>query len=181
VRTATLQATTTLYGTYHLSVWAYGPTLPEGATEIVEDGVPLGGRREYEIHCSFDQGRVQFNQRMLVGIDAPDRDDPGVVLVLVDADKASSLASELDRLTRDLEAEGWGVARELVPPAESVVATRARVKAQHAIFKERLRAALLLGAIPRLLSGHIMPDGHPGQRSTPDLTTSPVWAESRST
>ena len=140
-----------------------GAPLDGTATAFDDDAVEPGRTYEYAVRRQPAAGQTiaMGTGYVLAGIDVPFRDDPGVVLLVIDRAMAPALASELDRFEADLAADGWDVARELVDATSTPPDVRARIQAAAATHGARLRAAVLLGAVPRAFSGLIRPDGHP--------------------
>lgn len=140
----------------------YDPVATFTPTSLVyeDTSVSLGQRPEYKLDCRLSSPVRTHILRVVVGVRAPDREDRGIALLLVDSTKATALAPELDRLENDLADDGWGVARLLVPPTDTPPMVRARIAAYSGAFGPRLRSVLLLGAIPRVFSGFQAYDGH---------------------
>ncbi len=129
---------------------------------VFEDtAVTLGQQPEYQLTCRFVSPAVKVEQYHVVNVRASDREDRGVVLLVIDNTKATALAPELDRLENDLVDDGWGVVRELVSPGDTPPSVRSQIIPHVLAFGARLRSVVLLGAVPRVYSGSIAWDGHP--------------------
>jgi hypothetical protein len=134
-----------------------GAPLVPATTTFEDTTVEKGKTYEYQIQRSgTSSSGVSF---VLSGIEVPFTDDPGVVALVVDQSMKS--LSQLDRLRDDLIAEGWEVERVEVDPMGKPADVRAKLQDLRAKHKERLRAAFLLGGVPRAFSGALNPDGHP--------------------
>jgi hypothetical protein len=136
-----------------------GGLLAGSATGFVDEDLQTGQLYEYQVEngVSGGQGGVAY---LVGGIDVPFPADPGVVLLVIDDAMANALAAELDRLQADLEAEGWEVKRELVAETDVPPTVRSLIQADYATYGSRLKAAFLLGGVPRAFSGLLNPDGH---------------------
>lgn len=148
------------------------------ATEWTDVNVTIGVPYEYRI---FKTGRARVGTDSATGqplyrvyvasgyvcaghdVVLPPR---GRVLVAVDSTQVMELQSELSRLTRDLEEEGWTVTVRQCPRAEgfspALVERMRQIISEEAASKisDPLQAVLLFGRIPVLYSGLIVPDGH---------------------
>ncbi len=116
------------------------------------------------------------------------------ILLLVDSTMTGPLAADLDRLTQDLENEGWEVTQRAVPRAErfdstAVRITRDVVRTEWNAGPRDIGGILLIGRVAVPYSGNIVPDGHPDHQGawpadgiygdpdgnyTDNLTTSPT-------
>src|SRR5262245_26323638 len=82
-----------------------------GLTEYVDREARAGTRYDYQI---LTNGR-SAELRLTAGVRLPPIEDRGAVALLVDETLASGLGTELQRLERDLVADGWRVIRHDVP------------------------------------------------------------------
>ncbi len=132
-----------------------------GGTGWDDDDVKAGEAYEYKVLKTAKAGDKVFEGTgyLHAGIELPLVEARGKVLLLVDRDNAKALDVELKRLVRDLEGDGWSVARRDVDPAAKAADVKALVKAEPG-----LRSVFLLGRIPVLRSGFMTPDGHPDHR-----------------
>jgi hypothetical protein len=137
-----------------------GAALPANATRYEDTTVEAGRAYEYEVRAQFASG-LPGHGYVLAGLDAPLRDDPGVAVVVTDAHTAQALREPVDRYVRDLVAEGWDVREVSVAPDAAPPEVKARIAAVYEESGERLRGVVLLGAVPRVFSGRLNPDGHP--------------------
>lgn len=137
--------------------------LPGTTTHYDDIDVVPGSTYEYDLGSNpMPGGKLAPGHAYLLGgIDVRFRDDPGVVLLVIEQSLLDPLHVELDRLEEDLARDGWEVRREAVPATDQPPALRQRIQATFTATQERLRAVLLLGAVPRAFSGLLNPDGHP--------------------
>ncbi|HEX7902171.1 MAG TPA: fibronectin type III domain-containing protein, partial [Planctomycetota bacterium] len=129
-----------------------------GATAWDDDDVKPGESYEYKVLKTAKAGDQVFEGTgyLRAAVEARLVDVRGKVLLLVDATHAAALAVELKRLERDLEGDGWTVARREVDPTSKAADVKALVKAETG-----LRSVFLLGRLPVVRSGFMTPDGHP--------------------
>jgi hypothetical protein len=132
-----------------------------GATGWDDDDVKLGETYEYKVLKTAKVGDKTFEGTgyLRAGIEVGFVDVRGKVLVLVDAVNAKALDFELKRLDRDLEGDGWIVARREVSPTAQAAEVKALIRAEPG-----LRSVFLLGRLPVVRSGFMAPDGHPDHR-----------------
>lgn len=120
---------------------------------VVDDDVRPGETYEYKVVKSAKG--FQGIGYLRAAIEGKLVDVRGKVLVLVDAANAAALDVELKRLDRDLEGDGWTVARKTVPATSSAADVRKLIQAE-----PDLRTVFLLGKLPVVRSGFMAPDGH---------------------
>lgn len=84
----------------------------------------------------------------------------GRLLLVVDSTFEQSLSQELNRLTEDMEGDGWTVQTIYVDRNASVVHVKSKIMAAYNTDPVNTRAVLLFGHIPVPYSGNINPDGH---------------------
>jgi hypothetical protein len=145
-----------------VAAWMQVAMLPGNATEFEDRAVEVGQRYEYVVQRTTAMGQTiaPGYGYVIAGIDVPFRDDPGVVALVVEAQTAMGASAEVDQLEADLRADGWTVDRVMVAASASPAMVRAELQRAQLRRGERLRAALLVGAVPRAFSGNIRPDGH---------------------
>lgn len=103
---------------------------------------------------------------MNIGIDVPAIEHRGNVLILVDESIDLVLDDKIERLAKDMFADGWRVFRDTAPRAETydsakVMQTKRKIIEYY--HKENITATLLFGRIAVPYSGSFAVDGH-----TPD-------------
>ncbi len=99
------------------------------------------------------------------GRELPPTEYRGRLLLLVDISHAETLASELERLERDLTGDGWYVLRRDVDPDETTINVKQIILDVDAETEEGLEALFLFGHVPVPYSGNysgsnLPPDGH---------------------
>lgn len=85
----------------------------------------------------------------------------GQVFLLVDNVHASALASELERLQRDLVGDGSTVIRRDVAGSDSVQSVKVLNTADYNADPANVKAVFLFGRVPVPAVGRVAPDGHP--------------------
>jgi MYXO-CTERM domain-containing protein len=148
------------------TAWGAPVMLPATATEHVDRDVLPGREYEYAIQRSTAMGQtiVQGFSYVIAGIDVPYPDERGVVALVVESQTAMGATAEVAQLEADLRDDGWTVARVAIAASASPPSLRAELQRLGSTHGARLRAAILLGAVPRAFSGNISPDGHPDHR-----------------
>jgi hypothetical protein len=142
--------------------WTQLAMLPASATSYDDRAVERGRTYEYSVQRATVMGMsiAPGVSYVLAGIDVPFRDDPGVVVLIADTNTVVGATMELAQLQADLEADGWDVERVGIPPMTAPPVVRAELQRLAMLHPDRLRAAILLGAVPRAFSGNLRPDGH---------------------
>lgn len=142
------------------ATWGSATVVPGGpaATQWTDSNVLTGVRYEYKIF----QGAAPAGRNVVTcGIALPPVENRGAVVLLVDATKATPLASQLDRLADDLVGDGWRVLRHDVAPSATVASVKALIAADYAADPLGVRCVFLFGHVPVPYSGQLGPDGHP--------------------
>ena len=155
-------------------------TLDSTATQWTDTEVVAGQAYEYRVlrymyrqTGTDSNGVAQFGAWMGSGYISsgmmvlPER--PKRTLVLVDSTMLAPLQQQLNALKSDLESEGWVVSIVSAPRAETfssekVERVRKLIRDEATAGGRDLGAILLIGRLPVLYSGAIVPDGHPDHR-----------------
>ncbi len=146
--------------------WTTVAQLPVSATSWDDADARWGQTFEYHLLKTTAAG-ASGQSWVRAGAEVPFEaaDARGVAAIVVDAQtsEAEGMPERLARLAEDLRGDGWAVEQLVVGDAESDTPPEVKAKlwALHAETGGRLRAVLLLGAVPRPFSGKISPDGHP--------------------
>lgn len=88
----------------------------------------------------------------------------GRLILLVRSNLADSLATEIERLMRDISGDGWSVVRHDIPASMSVPEVKAVVVEEYNSDPANVKALLILGHVAVPYSGDINPDGHPDHK-----------------
>jgi hypothetical protein len=135
-------------------------TLVGTTTEYIDFNVAVGASYEYKIE-RFRNNGIKGYGYILSGIDVPLNDNRGIFELIVDNTFSTSLASELNQLTKDLEGDGWQVIQHNVSRNASVTSIKSLLINDYSINNGNVKAVLLFGHVPVPYSGEIYPDGHP--------------------
>ncbi|MFT5169239.1 MAG: hypothetical protein ACI8P3_004487 [Saprospiraceae bacterium] len=93
------------------------------------------------------------------GIKVPAIENLGKILLLIDDEYSDPLAMEIERLKKDMIADGWQVIIRTVNKNDAVIAVKATVLEVYAQNPD-LKALFILGHVPVPYSGDIYPDTH---------------------
>jgi hypothetical protein len=141
-------------------------TLPGTATSYTDANVTVGTGYEYRLTMS---GLTSSNAYIYAGVELPLVESRGKLVLLVDDSFTEDLASEFNRLQKDLAGDGWTVIRHDVSRTNTPPNIKAVIKADYAADTNNVASLLLLGHIPIPYSGWMNPDGH-GSRPAPTDT-----------
>lgn len=133
-------------------------SLPGTATGYPDATVSIGVAYEYWVASA---GTAFGTGYLAAGIELPLVEARGKVILVVDATFTTTLASELSRLERDLEGDGWTVLRHDVGRTDAVPSVKALIHADYAADPTNVKSVFLFGHVPVPYSGAIAPDGHP--------------------
>jgi hypothetical protein len=143
-------------------VWGSPLTLATNATGYVDSSVPAGGAFEYRIRKT---ATTYTNEGYIyAGINVPQVESRGKVVLVVDDTHAAALATELARLQQDLVGDGWTVLRHDVSRTESVANVKSIIRSDYVADAANVKAVFLLGHVPVPYSGDLNPDGHPDHK-----------------
>lgn len=137
--------------------------LPGSATSYDDTMVMAGQVYEYNVRrmtVSMNPLAVG-NAYVTAGIDVPFDDARRDVILVVDEGTVMADGMQIDRLEQDLIADGWNVGRVITRAGMTPPMVRAALQQEQIARGEHLKAAFLIGAVPRAFSGQIRPDGHP--------------------
>ena len=140
------------------SGWQAIGQLGGGETSFSDGAVTTGTPYEYQIIKT--SGTYTGYGYIRAGIRVPAVEQRGKILLLVENGPAGALGSELNRLQRDLTADGWVVVRRNASMNDSPQAVKEIIRSVYDSDRENLKALFLFGHIPVPYSGEIMPDGH---------------------
>jgi hypothetical protein len=98
------------------------------------------------------------------GIEIPATEQRGILILVVDNTFTVSLYDEIQRLTDDLEGDGWKVVRYDVSRTAPVTEVKGLILNTYNLDPVHTKAVFLLGHVPVPYSGDINPDGHPDHK-----------------
>lgn len=142
------------------NVWGTAiATLTGSANQFIDNAVTVGTSYEYMVKrvASGYSGYGYINS----GINVPEIEHRGTLVLLVDSFFITSLASEIQRLIKDIEGDGWNVRRHDVDRNGSVYNVKSYLQYDYYLDSSDLKAVFILGHVPVPYSGNINPDGHP--------------------
>ncbi len=144
------------------SVAIVGP----GSTTWTDTTVSIGTGYEYKVLKSlpafpYGNGTPNFGSGYLyAGIRVPPAHHRGACLVVIDSTFKQTLAPEISRLLKDLEADGWRAEAVYVDRNDPVTTVKSYIQSWAAGNPDNSRTLFLLGRVPVPYSGDIVPDGH---------------------
>jgi len=136
-------------------------TLSGRATFYEDKNVAIGQKYEYRVMGTKLGVADNILGYICAGIKVPAVESRGKVVLLVEAEQAEALKTELETLKNDLIGDGWIVLRHDVPRNATPQSVRALVQADYNADSTNVKAVFLLGRIPVFKSGRASsPDGH---------------------
>jgi hypothetical protein len=127
--------------------------------QYLDNSVLLGTNYEYRV-IRVGSGYNGFGY-INSGIELPATEYRGKLVLVVDSAFIISLSSEIARLIKDMEGDGWTVMRLNVNRNAPVDSVKSQIKTIYLKDQVNTKAVYLLGRIPVPYSGNINPDGHP--------------------
>ncbi|MDI1353938.1 MAG: T9SS type A sorting domain-containing protein [bacterium] len=157
-------ATTTQYQIYRKlkadTQWGAIMGVAGGTTNLFIDVTPAPGvNYEYRV-VRVGSGYTGYGY-INSGIEVPETDYRGKLILLVDSSFISTLALEVNRLVKDIEGDGWEVIRHDVLRTGTVYHIKDLILADYLIDSTEIKAVFSVGHVPVPYSGNINPDGHP--------------------
>ncbi|MES2679283.1 MAG: T9SS type A sorting domain-containing protein [Bacteroidota bacterium] len=134
-------------------------SLPGTTTQYVDNTVAAATLYDYRII----RAGSNYNGFGYIssGIEIPEVDQRGKLILLIANNHSLTLAAEIKRLEEDLEGDGWIVLTSYVSPSLAVTQVKAQILATYNLDPLNTKALFLLGHVPVPYSGNINPDGHP--------------------
>jgi hypothetical protein len=134
-------------------------SLPSNTTQYVDNTVAAATLYDYRII----RAGSNYNGYGYIssGIEIPEVDQRGKLILLIANTHSLTLASEIKRLEEDLEGDGWMVLTSYVSPSLAVTQVKAQILATYNFDPPNTKALFLLGHVRVPYSGNINPDGHP--------------------
>ncbi|MDX2172391.1 MAG: T9SS type A sorting domain-containing protein [Bacteroidota bacterium] len=145
------------------SVWTtLSATNPSSTTQYIDNTVSLGTHYEYRVTRSAATGTTNYTGYGYLnsGIQIPEVENRGKLILLITDNFSVSLAPEIKRLQDDLEGDGWEVLTSYVSTATAVPAIKTQIVNTYNLDPSNTKALFLLGHIPVPYSGNLYPDGH---------------------
>ncbi|MFK7772033.1 MAG: PKD domain-containing protein [Saprospiraceae bacterium] len=107
---------------------------------------------------SFVKPRPEYGF-IYAGIELPEIEDRGKILLLVENSLTTPLAAEIEELKIDYIKDGWRVIQREVDATDNPIDVRAMIQDLYATESE-LKSVFILGHVPIAYSGDIFPDTH---------------------
>jgi hypothetical protein len=143
----------------------------DGANHVYEDTtVTVGVPYEYKVFKNFDYSTMQYTGVGYIrsGINVPEVENRGTVLLLVDSSIASSLSTEIATLQSDLLGDGWKVNTIAdFDRNDDPDDIRSRIVTERG-NDSSIRTVFILGHIPIAWAGNSNPDGHLARKMPAD-------------
>ena len=154
---------TTQYTIYRMpkggASWGTALATVNGTTTVYIDNTALIGDN-YEYLVSRSGSNYSGYGYVNAGIEVPEIDYRGKLILLVDSTMMQGAASELTRYIADVEGDGWEVIRHDVDRNGSVLHVKDLILADYAVDSAKIKAVFIFGHVPVPYSGNINPDGH---------------------
>lgn len=145
------------------STWTNLATgLPGSATQYIDNAVIVGTHYEYRVTRSAITGTLTYNGYGYInsGINVPEVEKRGKLILLIANTFSASLALEINRLVDDLEGDGWEVLKSYISTTLPVTTVKTQIINTYKLDSINTKAIFLLGHIPVPYSGDFGPDGH---------------------
>lgn len=145
------------------STWtSLAVNIPSTTTQYVDNTVGVGTHYEYRVVRSAVSGTLNYPGYGYInsGIQVPEVDYRGKLILLIANNFSVSLAPEIKRLQDDLEGDGWEVLTSYVSTTSSVTAIKSQIVNTYNLDPANTVAVFLLGHIPVPYSGNFGPDAH---------------------
>ena len=156
-------ATTNGYQVYRKlkAATSWGPVLINltgSTTQYTDNNVTPGVSYEYWVFRSGSG--YSGNGYINCGIEVPETEFRGKLILVADSTFISTLDPELKRLTDDMEGDGWEVTRLDVDRNSTVLNVHGKIVAEYTKDPVNTKAVFLFGHVPVPYSGNLNPDAH---------------------
>lgn len=156
-------ASTTQYSIYRMpkggTFWGAPLATVNGSTIVYIDNTALVGDN-YEYLVTRTGSNYTGYGYVNAGIEVPEIDYRGKLILLVDSTMMQGAVAELARYIADVEGDGWEVIRHDVDRNGSVLHVKNLILADYAVDSAKIKAVFIFGHVPVPYSGNINPDGH---------------------
>lgn len=137
--------------------WTFVGNIPVNTNTYTDFNVNIGEAWEYRVTTTTPQ-LTAFGY-IYAGLEYPETDFRGKILLLIDQNFASSIATEIDQFELDLIGDGYRVTKQIVDPLIGVVGIKNIILQEYA-NDTLLSSVLTIGHLPAPYSGNFAPDGH---------------------
>lgn len=137
-------------------------TVPGTATSYTDNTTTEGQAYEYRVEKSAQLGSFPYtgNGYIYAGAKIPATENRDKIILLVDNDFTTPLATELKRLEMDLMGDGWQVIRHNVNKTDKVKDVKKIIMQDYNADPTHVKALFLLGHIPVPYAGNYAVDHH---------------------
>lgn len=132
--------------------------LTQNTTSLSYTDNSISDTTEYEYKFEVNTGTTPAYGYIAFGINIPEKQNRGNLLLVVDSRFETALASEIKTLKKDLIGDGWHPISTYCNKDTSVKYVKAKIDSINAVYP--LNGIYLIGHIPVPYSGLIYPDGH---------------------
>lgn len=146
------------------TTWTQVATPVGSATSWTDTAVSVGQYYEYKV--SMNSGAAVGYTAS--GIDVPTDSYKGKLVLVIDNTFQTSLATQIQSLIDDLNADKWVVAPIYVSRTATPASVRASIKAVYDADPTNTKAVYLLGHVPVASLGNQNPDGHANRGMSSD-------------
>lgn len=129
-------------------------------TFFVDNTVTTGIGYEYNIKATSSIAPFTAYSYVYCADKLPVKHRQGKIILLIDSNYISSLATEIRRLENDLISEGWSIIRKNIGRNQSKLSVKQFIVSSYLSDTINVKGIFILGHIAVPYSGFIAPDGH---------------------
>ncbi len=138
--------------------WTSLTSVPVNANTYTDFNVNVGEAWEYRVTKTTPQ--LTGYGYIYAGLELPETDFRGTIMLLIDNNFASSLTTEINQLELDLIGDGYKVVKTIVNPSIGVPAIKNIITQEYINGGNALTTIITIGHLPTAYSGNFAPDGH---------------------
>jgi len=164
-RPITFASPTPIYNVFRkakgASSWAGAiASITTGDTVYVDNSVIVDSAYEYQVAATGTTLITTPYGQIYAGIKAPAIHNRGALILLVDSTFTDSCATDITKVMRDINGDGWQVIRHDLSRTLPDTAIKAIIKKDYTNIPN-VKAVLILGHLAVPYSGDLNPDAHP--------------------
>jgi hypothetical protein len=143
--------------------WGTAKTVPKDASSYTDSTIQIGKAYEFRVRKTLKFGSTTITPwgYLQGGVSIPALHDRGGLMLVVDTTYSAYFSAELDRLVKDLTADGYIVSRIDVSRADKTSDVKDKIAALYSNDPLFYKTVFLFGHVPVPYSGFLNPDGHP--------------------
>lgn len=126
--------------------WGPGTHLATTATSYTDTNINLGIPYEYQVVKTTEL--YAGYGYVCAGIEVPQVENRGKLLLVIDNTYLSELSRELGQLEQDLQGDGWSVLRLVVGRNDSVLKVKSLIRAEYRADPRNVKCVFLFGHVP---------------------------------